>query len=474
MLERKIPQYWRIEVPNNSTEEIERMAGLKDAFSKYLLFEKTACPFRRNFTVELPEGAGTPVKYRPWRPRAVSSTSMPSANEERPEEDRKEEAMPILEVPEIEETAEISQPSIKEVVPEMNIKDECLVTAWREPQAQDTSKLERDITADGNVTPSKHVVKSLQKERLHTTRSVTAPPQLTLLTSPPSKTSHTSTEKDLPIKRTNSNTSDISSSGESFHSVQAWHSPITPLPPSPPQSNPASPTTFPYPHDNITLPKRPQRHNRDMSELTVTPDSADWHNQRAASSAPSTPSGTTSDITEDTLTRNLDMEHFEIAAPTDTTVAKTRHRATTSSNSRRRALSPLPPAANIFSPPRRRPRHLQTTRHLPTAILQKTIEILVSPPSHLVQIMLRWAARIARDGIWARGDSDGSSSGDDWAYDGSWNDEPGQSVELDDYGIAIGVSPSKSGKAARRRTQNVVRNEQGDRPKMPGGSWEID
>lgn len=45
-----------------------QLEELKDVLDKVLLFEKTPCPFKRDFTVELPEAPTTPAKKRIWTP----------------------------------------------------------------------------------------------------------------------------------------------------------------------------------------------------------------------------------------------------------------------------------------------------------------------------------------------------------------------------------------------------------------------
>lgn len=89
-----------------------------------------------------------------------------------------------------------------------------------------------------------------------------------------------------------------------------------------------------------------------------------------------------------------------------------RHRAATTSvsisHTSPRALSPLPPPANLFTPRqglRRLPSTaelsirastaVKTIRRIPSAILNKTCEMILGPPAHLINLMLKVAARIA-------------------------------------------------------------------------------
>lgn len=70
VLQIRRPNYWRIEVPVGNDEEIRRATLLREVLDKILQFEKTPCPFERNFTVALPERPKTPVTKRPWTPPA--------------------------------------------------------------------------------------------------------------------------------------------------------------------------------------------------------------------------------------------------------------------------------------------------------------------------------------------------------------------------------------------------------------------
>jgi hypothetical protein len=443
VLQIRRPQYWRIEVPIAGPEDQQTSNELKEVLCQVLLFEKTPCPFKRSFTVELPEAPKTPVKRRPWRPVHTPKSHL-------------------------------DEKQLFGASPEKRNKDQdSLATSDDIVEHQGTDS-DSDATDDTNATPRnifhRSVLPALDDQDTvnesgigRTVRSVTAPPQLTIITSSHSKDNRTMSPRSRS-RSVESISSDYSSSVDSFHTVQSWHSPITPLPLSPPDSNPASPTTYPYPHDNISLPKRPM-HSRETSEITVTPESPRiWEITRGSSTEsvrqfseqhtipPSTPKKV-NDFEE-----NFDEEFFEIAPPPSQ--QQIRHRPTTGSNSRRRALSPLPPAANIFSPSRRRPRHLQTARHLPTAIIQKTCEILLSPPSHLLHLMLNIAAKIAA-GEW-RGMVFGYGEGGEKIV-GEWDYEDdqvmGDNWDEDDYGISLQGKDTSNSDTVRERV---------------GRSWEID
>ncbi|KAJ9134795.1 hypothetical protein NKR23_g9978 [Pleurostoma richardsiae] len=353
-------------------------------------------------------------------------------------------------------------------------------------------------------------------------RAATAPPQLTLYHSPPSKASTNKItiieEVAEPVAESNSPTE----SSDSFHSVQSWHSPITPLPPSPPLSNDNSPTRFPYPHQNIVLPKqRDACHERDTSDLTITPvTGAPWDVSSAGATDPtagSSTAATPSVVSEDgaqlapsetqsseeayhtasqeppisTDTTRPSLETSPSATATSTTLSRRpriAHRATTSSISvsNHRALSPLPPAANLFTPrrpaaeqpsgrhatatPSRASARLAAARRIPGAIIHKTCEILLSPPSHLISLMLKVAARIAA-GQW-RGYLFGmGEAGERVDVRWDWSDTDEGAVEGWEEGDFDfdSASPSR-GRGAARRSSLPVKATAPSPPQGEGGS----
>jgi hypothetical protein len=523
VLQIRRPQYWRIEVPNESKVEQLQIEELKDVLEKVLLFEKTPCPFRRSFTVSLPEKPRTPVKRKLWKPverpnlatsplsnlkkleiAEVSKPIMPAAEPigipytALPLNDIPMSTAPLVQhktldtnsfietgpefeysmpcanfLDEAEETLDIGISAVSSLPtpPGISLANAAVPITGSQSIFAGYGGLENeshsfgDATGDTNITPRDELQPvfqsmSLEPEKMTTpralkncSRSITAPPILSLITSPPSKQGTNS-----PLRKSTIAGSDSDfSSTDSFHSVLSWHSPLAP--PSPPASGESSPTlntAYPYPHENIVLPKR-LNHNRDLSELTVTPETPRalelssllpemQRHSRTMSPPPLTPS-----LMNDNSDRS-DEEKSEVTTPPTARIG-IRHRATTSSNSRRRALSPLPAAVNLFSP-KRRSRRLQTARHIPTAILQKTCEILLSPPSHLFQLMLKIASKIAA-GEW-RGVLSGYGDSVHWDFEDEYASE---AWTEDDFGISL---PSQQNKPMKQDAG------------VPGSSWEVD
>ncbi|KAI9863509.1 MAG: hypothetical protein M1824_000189 [Vezdaea acicularis] len=69
--------YYRIELPNESITDTENVAGFKDVIRGLLLYEKTPCPFKRSFTVDLPPPPETPQKLKPFTIKAPSINQQP-------------------------------------------------------------------------------------------------------------------------------------------------------------------------------------------------------------------------------------------------------------------------------------------------------------------------------------------------------------------------------------------------------------
>ena len=73
--------YYRIELPFRTDKDRGYIDQLKAAFPTILRYEITPCPFKRGFTVELPEDALMPKKKRAWRPRERRESAPESPGE---------------------------------------------------------------------------------------------------------------------------------------------------------------------------------------------------------------------------------------------------------------------------------------------------------------------------------------------------------------------------------------------------------
>ncbi|EOD48062.1 hypothetical protein GTA08_BOTSDO10772 [Neofusicoccum parvum] len=174
------------------------------------------------------------------------------------------------------------------------------------------------------------------------------------------------------------------------------------------------------------------RHKREISELTITahmhlsedersPFSPPPRAEERPTSAPPTPT-----LTSDSDSA-VDMSYPDIDPPPETI----RLRRLTST-SHLRAFSPMPHPANLFTPPAQSHPKKQYT----SAIMQKTIGLLVGPPAHLVALMLRIAASIAT-GVFTP-DSWSLRRGKKIPGAWQWSEDEDEWDDEDDYGIPLG------------------------------------
>lgn len=61
--------YYRIEIPYETEQDQRLVEDLKAALPTVLRYEVTPCPFKRAFTVEIPEDAMAPRRKRAWKPK---------------------------------------------------------------------------------------------------------------------------------------------------------------------------------------------------------------------------------------------------------------------------------------------------------------------------------------------------------------------------------------------------------------------
>ena len=284
---------------------------------------------------------------------------------------------------------------------------------------------------------------------LRTGRAITAPPQLTLRTSPP--TNEQTKTLALPERKRESPT--LSSSEGSFDS---FHSPISPL-----MSSPPFPTSPGEDYAGIVI--HPIRNYKpDASEITVTAPSHELWDMSDAKSADGIAYHSPPDLTgtppliSDAASQD-DDHSSEPTTPSPHTKLR-RHGI----RRRRRNQSPLPPPSNLYSP--YSPRSHISGHHMTTAILQKTWSLLLGPPIQLVALMMRIAAKIAQGA--SRGTSFGFGHGGQkipcsWDFSDA-SDGADDIWEEDDYGFSLRKSlPSKdahAGESSGSVSNFLIRN----------------
>ncbi|MCJ1376060.1 hypothetical protein MMC20_007298 [Loxospora ochrophaea] len=423
--------YYRIELPNSSSWDKEKAEELKLVLAKVLQYELTPCPFKRGFTVDLPEPPSTPVRKRPWKPQERPKSML---------EEKTNESSTTSE--KIKKTE--SESSSAESTDDDRSSDVTEDSVQTPREAQDSSP----SFWDPLKTPTRPVP-------MNTSRSVTAP-QLTLKTSSPSKFPPSLQGAPIP----ENDTASLSSSIDSFHSIHSFHSPISPLPPSPPYSDPPSPplSQSPTKDPTISVSRIRQNHQRDLSEITVTGNESsslwDLSTPTQPKPQPQLSQPSTSPVSPETPA----LTNSTSSSQSDDTWSSALSLPSPPSL-HRRTHSPLPSSANLYTP------RTDMGHHLTTAILQKTCSFLMGPPAQLVALMLNIAAKIARGAL--RGSSFGyGSSGQkipcSWDYSDA--EEEGEGADdddewdEDDYGISLRPIPSKE----RRRRSEME------------GSWEID
>lgn len=452
--------YYRIELPNICQAENQKVEELKLVLTKVLRYELTPCPFKRGFTVELPEPSKTPARLRPWQPRprlrpvtlAGSSTAgvkeydeSDKQVQENTQNSSDENTVPIFESRTTAEYQLSNSDVSSSAGSDIDNHSEIL---------NDTISFVKMLDAVDYEEPDKFQTPT-QPKPLRRGRNITAPP-LSLRTPPPS--SHIATSHYPTVDTTNSLPSGASSS-DSFHS---FHSPISPLPPSPPYSNPPSP--FQNAEHDVMKLRRTRSFRHESSKAAGTeefPVIWDITNVEGGRSSPTFSKAPT--LISDGASQTEDPWP-EVPTPSPSTQIRHRRQAPP----RRQTPSPLPLPANLYSPGC----HL-SGHHLTTAILQKTCSLLLGPPVQLVALMLNIAAKIARGAYrgasFGYGESgqkipcswDFSDAEDDGEGEGKDDDDSNEDSgwEEDDFGVSLGANLTNSRNA---------------RPQKVGSAWEID
>lgn len=430
VLQIRRPQYWRIEVPVEHPEDVRRAQRLREVFDAILLFEKTECPFQRPFTVELPKRPQTPVKKRPWTPVRRSSASLPLT--------------PVTPV-------EIAH--LYSGTPRGSICMGDLRGDGGTKKATDKHAKKAESRTEEPNSKAKEQTVSVPLPRIDVSSPRTEPPHAEgrhgqgpaipqhaiVITAPCSEAGEAGPVGAPDVPRFKASTESLNS----LHHPEPWRS--APLPPSPPLSNPGSPRSPSCQQDasgHAVPPNPTQRWSVASSDslsssecsLTTAPSSPQnvefprTRNAPAPASArpeePPKPSSSNLTATTTTTTSSswlLPPQPRRRAATTTTPSTTTNNTVATAATTTASAAAGTTTA-------------LAAVRNLPlTTVFTKTRDILLSPPSHLLSLMLKVAARITA-GEW-RGLAVGRGEGGErMSVQWDWSDE-----DVRGLGIGVGV-----------------------------------
>ncbi|KAK5138078.1 hypothetical protein LTR08_005876 [Meristemomyces frigidus] len=472
--------YYRIELPGETPEDLDKVEELKATLRKVLFYERTPCPFARTFNVELPEAPRERVSRRQsqgpakkWRlDKAYSWKPEDGAQRRRSGgSDNAESAANSGDETDVKAGDRIEQYPTREVV---------------------TAEL-ADKVNELDVRPYP------KPKGLATLRSITAPPQLTVRSTPPSRI-RIPVAMDAMVEA--SEIPALSSARLGPERLRTYQTIPTDMPPSPPDSSAGmelmeqkAQTDLEQDMDGGT----PVRgHSRTSSTVAEDYDEADTVPGADNETPQKTKFTTARTAGEDSRVRDAPAE----STPTQTT---TREQAPAPSNPlpdpfaaiqariiARRSIggstppslpppnAPAPREPTLPPPSSSSPtstktvtsrradsthRSLSTHRHqqhqkqkqtfLATAIVKKACRaVFVGPPAHLVAIMLRIAARFASQGrfnfviaspagakqrvpgSFDLGDLDTEDEGGDEGGEGEgWREEDGEGE--DDFGVPL-------------------------------------
>lgn len=421
--------FYRIELPFETEEAKSKVDEFRSVLATVLLFERTPSPFRRGYVEE---------EARPQTPiRRLSVVEQPRAKRWRLNK--------VWEPEDVSQNAKLSPAVQGHLLVPRRGKNRAIDSDGSSRSGESTG--DEDTITDGSVQEEDEddVSETFEAKDNHractagsqspnplsfpirvrpTHRSVTAPPPLALGTQSPSSS--------IPLlNRTDSRDTDtqsIASSGrDSFYSMDGSPS-LGDLDESQPE--PISNPTF------SILKER--THQRQISEITIVPDSPTPLSARSLD-FPRNPSHlTTPPLIDDTDSNSSDHDTSLQSVPTPPDTLRLRRLprrvSSASATSSTIALEPLS-SPKLFSTPRQ-PNKAQL---ISTALVQKAYSLIVGPPVHLVHVMLEIAARIMRGARWDSpillGNRVDKVPGG-WIEDDEWSGD--ESEEEDDFGIPLG------------------------------------
>ncbi|KLJ07214.1 hypothetical protein EMPG_17296 [Blastomyces silverae] len=379
--------YYRIELPSETEQDKAQVERLKQVLRAIIRYEVTPCPFKRGFSVELPEDANTPRKKKAWRPKL--------------------------------------DPSFEPRKLSFGDASSDGVGCWRSDTASTRADTEDGATTDGS--------ENTPRARRASTFHYQGSPTLSIAT----RTTRNVTEptynfdtimarfQALPDSESETDGDNLSSSLDSFHSFQSSRSGLLPSPPYSDPPSPLDPQPFVNAEQQQILPK--QTHTREVSEATVVP-------KPIAPEEHVPPSKENGSVGSEASTHHVTnfVHHMNgITASALTSDLDSTVRSRRVQGPRKREISPMPPLSTIYNPEDRSPVNKMTT-----SILQKTCSIIVGTPIQVLALLLHIAARIAH------GDGPRAVSSAESTYDCDRSDSDDDIWSEDDFGIPLSAAAS--------------------------------
>jgi len=444
---RVLPEtYYRIELPGETAEDLELVEALKLTFKKILFYERTACPFARGFTVDLPAEEVKVKKRNSVREGPAKKWKLQKAYSWKPEGWEEDESKR-------QSAASESRPGSGDRSEASDAQED-----EEEDEPLDESKeegLEQHSTAV--TTPS-----SLRPRAMESMRSVTAPSQMQAQSATPSRVRSRVQAVENVDRAQKAEKVRFSAEVERRSSVRAKRpstAPVT-LPPSPPDSS-AGPELFTS--DDVSIPEEADMQTNETSEEEPAND---LENPRAepaleeptqcldtdehktvekiepdeicaqTDSQPRTPPGKSEqrelefreDVVqydEDTLPRELaevsisdENQHRTMSEPESTTGTLPRtddpYAAIQARIQARRSIGGTTTSFHpVSNPPTRKENsstassvslasqrsnksgRVQLNNSITATLVNKAFAVFLGPPAHLVTMMLRIAARFS-------------------------------------------------------------------------------
>ncbi|CAD0083093.1 unnamed protein product [Aureobasidium vineae] len=357
--------YYRIELPGTTQEDLEHVEQLKKTLAKVLYYEKTACPFQRGFGEDLPE--------------------MPSRNSRRLSREFIEPAKRWrLDKVWRPEGADLEEPQL--LHPDRSKSRSTSRSDTERSELEDSVKSEEEGGKEQDTRPASRGDKTSQlsgpfpSKRLAAMRSVTAPPQLSLESSPPSRVNKV---------RKMAGIFDQTARDTAPPLARPLSSALVPRLPSTPESPLYSPDY--HIHEDVTSDEQPN--STQIRPVTVMVEETKDPSLReplilVEQIGDETELNTTEDSTYSNLPKQADATVTQTLLPEESQEQAPPPQPSPQPPSQQQHPGPLSPKTHLYSP----------NKNLPALLVRKTCALFLGPPANLVATMLRIAARLVASG----------------------------------------------------------------------------